>query len=116
MGNEEIIILSFAIVFTIGINVLIYKHILKKALRKHIQPFWDVRGYKIEYCKFAGILSTGDFKRKGFPFWPFLSNGYPIHSTYVYLFIKQHNNSKPPALSDLQSESLIIRIYNPLLG
>lgn len=82
------VILGLVVVLIAG-NVLIYKWIVGKAVRKNIRPYFATLGYEVQNVKFAGLLSTGDFKRSGFPLRPFMHSGYPMQTIYVYLYLSK---------------------------
>lgn len=81
-----LVILGLAIIFIVG-NILLYKWTVNRALKKFIRPYFSNLGYKIKNVEFVGLLKTGDFKEEGFQFRPFMNNGNPIRSTYVYIYL-----------------------------
>lgn len=86
------IILTFVIIivlvlFFIAGNLLIYKWIVRRATEKYMRPYFFKLGFKITKTRFVGLFKSGDFKRKGLQFRPFMPSGYPMQSTYIYVYL-----------------------------
>lgn len=91
MDISLIIILIVVTAFFVFLNVSIYKMLVRRAVVKYIKPYLAEKGYEIDSVSFVGFLKTGDFKEKGgFALRPFML-GYPIHSTYIYVFYRDKN-------------------------
>lgn len=85
---ETFAIIFGAITLAFIINIVIYKVILRKALRKFIVPYLNDLGYHLERTKFIGLFGTGDLKRKVFSVRPLMPTGSPVISMYIYLYIR----------------------------
>jgi len=87
---EFVIIISVilvSIIFVILGNVIIYRWIVRRALMKFIRPYFAELGFKVQKVKFVGLFKTGDFKRLGFQWRPFMHSGSLMQTTYVYVFL-----------------------------
>jgi hypothetical protein len=71
------------------------KIIVAQAKRKIIIPRLRELGFELLHTSFVGLLSTGDFNERGFPFIPVFIKGSPITSTYIYLDIKKSGENTP---------------------
>lgn len=85
-----LIFLGLVTFFIVG-NLLIYKWIVSRALKKYIKPHFSDLGYGITKTHFVGLFKSGDFIRDGFQFRPFMPSGYPLQSTYIYVYL--HKNT-----------------------
>lgn len=110
-NNMEVgFIILGTVVLMLTVNVLIYKLIVDRAVKKYINPYLSILGYKIDKVKFAGLFQIGDFKRKGSPLRPFMFGGYPIHSTYIYVFVKTNDPNNNPVRITARIISLFLFI------
>jgi hypothetical protein len=83
----EFVVFCAFVLMIIG-NILIYKFIVNRALKKIINPYFNSMGYEVEKAEFPGLFSTGDFKNPGFQIKPVFKNGSPWITYYLELFIK----------------------------
>lgn len=81
----DIAIILFGIVFTILLNILIYKYLVNKAIKKYILPYLIVNKLKFIKVIPVRIFSTGDFPNNGIRIRPF-SLGFPMFSIYLYVY------------------------------
>lgn len=91
-----ILIYSLAIlifVSIIGLNVLIYRHIVRRALRKFIEPKLNEKGLTFVDYKWPGLLSNGDFKSNDITL-IVNNNGNVFNSSYADIFYKDGNETK----------------------
>jgi hypothetical protein len=87
-----LIVLLFPAV--IGLNMLIYNVIVKKALRKFIEPKLKEQKLTFIEYKWPGLLSYGDFKSDGITFTFMNKNGKPFNSIFTYIFYRKENETK----------------------
>ena len=73
--------------------MLIYRLIVKKALRKFIEPKLTEKGLTFVDYKWPGLLSNGDFKPDDITF-IMNKNGNIFNSSYAYIFYKDGNDTK----------------------
>jgi hypothetical protein len=78
----------------IGLNILIYRLIVKKALRKFIEPKLSEKGLTFVEYKWPGLLSNGDFKADDISLTIMNKNGNVSNSSYAYIFYKDGNKTK----------------------
>lgn len=83
----------FALVF-IALQMLIYRIILKNALRKYIEPKLKEKGFIFINYKWPGILSNGDFEPDDIKLTVMNKNGSASQSYYAYVFYKDSNETK----------------------
>ncbi len=86
----SLIILLFP--FIISVNVLIYRAMVKKAIRKYIEPKLKEKGLLFINYKWPGLLSTGDFDNG----WNITLNtgGNTSQSVYVYIYYEDSSGAK----------------------
>jgi hypothetical protein len=88
----SLLILIFPVV--ISVNVLMYISVVKKAIRKDIEPELKEKGlYYIEY-KWPGLFSNGDFKEDNLPLKFMSKNGKASNSFYAYIYYKAGSKTK----------------------
>jgi len=87
-----LVILIFPL--TIGLNILIYRLIVKSALRKFIEPKLSEKGLIFVDYKWPGVLSNGDFEADGLTFTVMNKNGSVFNSSYAYIFYKDGSETK----------------------
>jgi hypothetical protein len=80
--------------FIIGLNMLIYRLLIKKALKKYIGPKLDEKGLIFIDYKWPGLLSNGDFKIDDVGLTIMNKNGNVSNSSYAYIFYKDGNETK----------------------
>ena len=80
-----------AIIF---LNMLTYRMVVKKALRKYIEPKLTEQGLLFVEYKWPGLLSKGDFKNENFSFTIMNRNGRASFSSYADIFYKRLNDTK----------------------
>ncbi|PWG78015.1 hypothetical protein [Pararcticibacter amylolyticus] len=102
------IILGLAVVLVIG-NMLIYRWVVSRAMKKFIRPYFTRIGYEIRQTKFVGLLKTGDFKVAGFPLRPFMPKGNPMQTTYVYLYLSKGSGPQVRITARIDTLFLFIR-------
>ena len=88
----SLIILIFPLI--IGLIILIYHLIVKKALKKFIEPKLSERGLTFIEYKWPGLLSNGDFKSDDITLMVMNKNGNASNSIYVYIFYKEGSETK----------------------
>ena len=74
--------------------MLIYRFIIRKALRKFIEPKLNEKGLIFVDYKWPGLLSTGDFEASTGTFTFMNKNGNVFNSSYAYIFYKDGNDTK----------------------
>jgi hypothetical protein len=75
--------------------MLIYRLIVKKALKKYIEPKLDEKGLIFIDYKWPGLLSNGDFKADDVGLIIIMNkNGNVSNSSYAYIFYKEGNETK----------------------
>jgi hypothetical protein len=102
------VIIGLAIILVVG-NVLIYRWIVSRALRKFIRPHFMDLGYKVQNVEFVGLFKTGDFKRSGFPLRPFMHSGNPMQTTYVYVYLSKDVNHQVRITAKINTVFLFIK-------
>jgi len=101
MTNIKVLLLIVSIFLffaVIGLNILIYKSIVRRAIKRSIKSYFIEEGYVITSQKYPGIFSSGAFKNS-FLLGPFIM-GWPYHNTYVdfYLISKDGRKKKTTVL------------------
>ena len=86
----SLLILIFPLV--ISLNVLMYRGIVKKALRKYIEPKLKERGLLFIDYKWPGLFSNGDFDDDTLTLTMMNKNGNVSNSTYAYIYYKGEEN------------------------
>lgn len=86
-----LVILFFSAI--IYINVLIYRSIVKRALRKYIEPELNKNGYTFIEYKWPGLFSSGDFKQMKISL---ITNKYGgiLNVSYVDIYYEAGNDTK----------------------
>ena len=79
--------------FIIGLNILFYHLIVRKALRKFIEPELNEKGLIFVNYKWPGLLSNGDFKYNDTTF-IVNKNGNFFNSFYAYMYYKDGKETK----------------------
>jgi hypothetical protein len=87
-----LVILIFPVI--IGLNILTYRFIVNKALKKHIKPMLEESGLIFIEYKWPGLLSNGEFKPDNTSFKLMNKNGNMFNSMYAYIFYKKANETK----------------------
>ena|ERR1700761_3681475 len=79
--------------FIIFLNILVYRLVVRKALRKHIKPKLEEKGLTFIDYKWPGLFSNGGF---GNPEITLLvnTNGNLLNSIYVYIYFKDAYETK----------------------
>jgi hypothetical protein len=78
----------------IALNMLIYRLIVKKALKKYIEPKLTQRGLLFIDYKWPGLFSSGDFKDQALTITIMNKNGNIFNSVYTYVYYKESNETK----------------------
>lgn len=78
------------------VNILVYKLIVSRSLKKIIRPYLSSLGYKVDKVSFVGLFNKGDFNEEGVELRPFMANGNPMRSTYIYLYIRKDKANVDP--------------------
>jgi hypothetical protein len=94
MNGKLFLIILGAFVLVVLLNILTYKLIVSRALKKIMKPYFNSLGYRIDKVEFPGLFSTGDFKNRGFQIRPVFKMGSPVNSTFVSLFLKPIENQR----------------------
>lgn len=85
-----ILIIVLALFSTvIFLNIILYRYIVSRALKKHIKPYFYNQGYCIKSYKYPGLFSSGAFKNK-ILFGIFIM-GSPFINFYVDIYSKNNN-------------------------
>ena len=74
--------------------MLIYRTVVRSALRKYIEPKLKEKGFLFIDYKWPGILSNGDFKPDDIELTVMSNNGNASNSSYAYIFYQDGNNTK----------------------
>jgi hypothetical protein len=88
----SLLILIFPVV--IALNMLIYRIIIKNALKKYIEPKLKEKGLLFIDYKWPGLLSNGDFEDNNLTLKVMNKNGNVSNSTYAYIYYKELNGAK----------------------
>jgi len=83
-----------AISIVIGLNILTYRSVVNKALKKFIEPKLNERGLTFVKYKWPGLLSNGDFKPDDIKLTFMNKNGSPYNSQYAYIYYKDGNETQ----------------------
>lgn len=76
------------------LNVLLHNLFINRAVRKYVIPKLNSQGCKFIGRKWAGFFSRGDFSNDKIGWIPGLTQGYPLISTYVYIFYEDQSVEK----------------------
>jgi hypothetical protein len=88
----SLVVLIFPVI--IGLNILIYRLVVNKALKKYIKPMLVEKGLIFIEYKWPGLLSNGDFKPDDISFTIVNTNGNISNSKYAYIFYKKASEIK----------------------
>jgi hypothetical protein len=80
--------------FIISINVLIYRSIVKNALKKYIEPKLKEKGLVFIDYKWPGFFSNGDFEDDTMALTIMNKNGNVYNSSYAYIYYKEEEGSE----------------------
>lgn len=88
----SLIVLIFP--FIVSINILIYHTIVRKAVKRYIEPQLKEKGLLFINYKWPGLFSSGDFKSDTLTLTVMNKNGRISNSTYVYIYYKHLRDIK----------------------
>jgi hypothetical protein len=88
----SLIILIFPLI--VSINILIYRLIVRKALKRYIDPQLKEKGLSFISFKWPGLFSSGDFKNGTLKLTVMNKNGKVLNSVYAYIYYKDLSDIK----------------------
>ncbi len=88
----SLLILIFPVIAFV--NVLIYRIIVRKALKKYIEPQLKEKGLLFISFKWPGLFSNGDFKNDTLTLTVMNKNGKVSNSVYAYIYYKDLSDIK----------------------
>jgi hypothetical protein len=89
-----IVLVSLFFAVLICIQMLIYRALVRGALRTYIEPMLKEKGFLFIDYKWPGLFSDGDFDNEIFTLTVMNINGNASTSTYAYIFYKDGNDTK----------------------
>jgi hypothetical protein len=88
----SLIILIFP--FIISVNILLYRVIVRKAVKNHIKPELKEKRLLFINFKWPGLFSSGDFKNNALALTLMNKNGKVSNSVYAYIYYKDLSDIK----------------------
>ena len=78
----------------IGLNILAYRIIVKKAIKKYIEPKLKEKGLLFVDFKWPGLMSSGDFEGDFLISAIMNKMGWVSNSIYVYIYYRDLDDTK----------------------